>query len=155
MVNDNNSDSSTTDYTSILNHNYEAADADFYPYSGAGTFSKGTRAYTLDNYQEDANVTSIYPSHGQGTPIAFAYLSLKLNGEAGEVGEAYAKFLRGDYDLTEAKRRISKELGDVLWYVSQLATELDITLGDVANDNIRKLNDRKQRGTIRGSGDDR
>ena len=116
---------------------------------------QGASAYTLDNYQDDTGVTAIYPDAGQGTTIAFAYLSLKLNGEAGEVGEAYAKYLRGDYDFAEAQCRISKELGDVLWYVSQLASELDISLGDVAADNIRKLQDRKQRGVLRGSGDNR
>lgn len=118
---------------------------------GEGT----ANSYTLDNYQEDTGITAIYPGHGQGTPIAFSYLSLKLNGEAGEVGEAYAKFLRGDYDFAEAKSRISKELGDVLWYISQLASELDLSLGDVAANNIRKLIDRKQRGVLRGSGDNR
>lgn len=130
-----------------------------YPYPTASDSGEGTpgtaTAYTLDNYQNDTGITAIYPGHGQGTTIAFAYLALKLNGEAGEVGEAYAKFLRGDYDFEEAKCRISKELGDVLWYISQLSSELDLSLGDVAADNIRKLIDRKQRGVLRGSGDDR
>ena len=112
-------------------------------------------AYTLDNYQEDTGLTAIYPGHGKAASVAFAYLSLKLNGEAGEVGEAFAKHLRGDYDFQEAKRRIASELGDVLWYVSQLASELDIKLGDVANENIRKLHDRKARNVLHGSGSDR
>lgn len=118
--------------------------------------SSGTAsAYTLDNYQEDTGLTAIYPGHGKAASVAFAYLSLKLNGEAGEVGEAFAKHLRGDYDFQEAKRRIASELGDVLWYVSQLASELDIKLGDVANENIRKLHDRKARNVLHGSGSDR
>lgn len=142
--------------SSILNSN----EREYTPYSTSTPTTNGlgegtANAYTLDNYQEDTGITAIYPGHGQATPIAFAYLALKLNGEAGEVGEAYAKFLRNDYDLEEAKRRISKELGDVLWYISQLASELDLSLGDVAANNIRKLIDRKQRGVLQGSGDDR
>jgi NTP pyrophosphatase (non-canonical NTP hydrolase) len=112
-------------------------------------------AYTFDNYQEDTGTTAIYPGAGTGSSEAFAYLCLKLNGEAGEVGEAYAKFLRGDYDTNECQRIIRKELGDVLWYVSQICSELDEKLGEIANDNILKLADRKARGVIRGSGDDR
>jgi NTP pyrophosphatase (non-canonical NTP hydrolase) len=118
--------------------------------------SKGSAStYTFDNYQEDTGTTAIYPDHGKGTGAAFAYLLLKLNGEAGEVGEAYAKYLREDYDDEECKRRIKSELGDILWYASQLATELEVKLSDIAADNIRKLSDRKARGVIRGSGNDR
>ena len=50
---------------------------------------------------------------------------------------------------------MKKELGDVLWYVSALARDLDITLEDVANANLKKLEDRKNRNKIKGSGDDR
>jgi NTP pyrophosphatase (non-canonical NTP hydrolase) len=122
-----------------------------YPTTSQGTAS----AYTFDNYQDDAGITAIYPDHGKGTPAAFAYLSLKLNGEAGEVGEAYAKFLRGDYDWAECKRLIRKEIGDVTWYISQIINELNDSFGDIAADNIRKLSDRKSRNVIHGSGDTR
>lgn len=153
--NNNGSRHGQTSLSNIFNQ----ADREFTPYPTANSFGEGTpgttNAYTFDNYQEDARTTAIYPGAGQATPIAFAYLCLKLNGEAGEVGEAYAKYLRGDYDLAEAKRRISKELGDVIWYVSQLASELDLSLGDVAANNILKLSDRKERGVLRGSGDER
>ena len=50
---------------------------------------------------------------------------------------------------------MQKELGDVLWYVSVLATYLDISLTDIADDNIAKLKSRKERGTLHGNGDDR
>lgn len=126
-----------------------------FPYSNDRDLDSTTSAYSLNNYQEEAGLTAEYPGAGEGGTEAFSYLSLKLNGEAGEVGEAFAKYLRGDYDFREAKRRIASELGDVLWYVSQLASELDLNLGDIAEDNIQKLRDRKARNVIKGSGNDR
>lgn len=113
-------------------------------------------AYTFDNYQDDAGITAIYP--GRDDPhIAngITYLVLKLNGETGEAAEHLGKYLRGDYDEAKFRDLITKELGDVLWYLSQIAHELDLNLGDVAADNIRKLADRKSRNVIHGSGDTR
>ena len=46
-------------------------------------------------------------------------------------------------------------MGDVLWYIAMLAWELDYNLSDVAYYNVEKLQDRKQRGTLKGSGDKR
>lgn len=125
--------------------------------SGSASIASGSTAsaYTFDYYQEDASLTAIYPDHGKSTPEAFAYLCLKLNGEAGEVGEAFAKFIRGDYNFGEAKRRISAELGDVLWYLSQISSELGISFGEIAAANYAKLADRKSRNVLRGSGDNR
>jgi NTP pyrophosphatase (non-canonical NTP hydrolase) len=120
--------------------------------SGPGSTAS---AYTFDVYQTDAGTTAIYPDAGTGSKDAFAYLALKLNGEAGEVGEAYAKYLRGDYDIVECKRRILKEIGDCIWYLSQITSELNEPFGEVAAANIRKLADRKSRNVIHGSGDDR
>jgi len=122
---------------------------------GASPKDTTANAYTFDNYQDDAGITAIYPGANTGSDTALSYLCLKLNGEAGEVGEAYAKFLRGDYDWPECKRRIRKEIGDTTWYLSQICRELGDSFGEVAVDNIRKLADRKQRGVLRGSGDDR
>ena len=50
---------------------------------------------------------------------------------------------------------LMKELGDVLWFVAQFATEMDIDLDEIAEKNLAKLEDRQKRGVIRGSGDDR
>jgi len=57
--------------------------------------------------------------------------------------------------LDEKKTEIGKELGDVLWYISQLATELGVDLDDVAQGNIDKLYSRMDRGVLQGSGDNR
>ena len=51
--------------------------------------------------------------------------------------------------------QISKELGDVLWYVAMLAVEFNIALSSVAEDNLAKLQDRMDRGVLKGSGDNR
>lgn len=85
------------------------------------------------------------------------YCATKLNGEAGEVAEEIAKTLRDDSGeiSTERSGKLAKEIGDVLWYVSQLATELDMDLSLIAQMNLDKLASRKDRGMIHGSGSDR
>jgi len=85
------------------------------------------------------------------------YPALGLAGEAGEVCNKTKKILRDDGGrMTEEKRtQLIDELGDVLWYVANLATDLGVTLDEVARINLAKLNSRKERGTITGSGDNR
>src|SRR3954451_682570 len=86
-----------------------------------------------------------------------AYPALGLAGEAGEVAEHAKKALRDDGGEVSDERRaaMSKELGDVLWYVAQLATELGLELDEVAQQNIDKLRSRQRRGALSGSGDER
>jgi NTP pyrophosphatase (non-canonical NTP hydrolase) len=110
---------------------------------------------TLDDYQEQAVSTAVYP--GKGSVAGLTYATLGLVGEAGEVAEKVKKLLRDDDGvLTEDRRQaLIKEIGDVCWYVSTICTELDIPLSEVALRNLDKLNDRKQRGALQGSGDDR
>ena len=55
----------------------------------------------------------------------------------------------------ETRAALKAELGDVLWYIAQVATELDLSLDDIAEHNIAKLYDRLERGKIRGDGDNR
>lgn len=133
---------------------------------GTGTTKSGSSAsaYTFDNYQDDTGVTAIYPDAGTKSISAINYCVLGLIGEAGEIANVWKKYYRdrNKFDATEDQSKfefyqtwIKHELGDVLWYASQLATELGTSLGEVAADNIRKLNDRKQRGKLSGSGDGR
>jgi NTP pyrophosphatase (non-canonical NTP hydrolase) len=86
-----------------------------------------------------------------------AYPALGLAGEAGEVAEHAKKAIRDDAGVvTEERRRaIAKELGDVLWYVSQLASELGLELDEIARANLEKLLSRQRRGVLSGSGDER
>ena len=85
------------------------------------------------------------------------YPTLGLAGESGEVAEKVKKVIRDKNGVVDKKTReeIKKELGDVLWYVSQLATELDLSLDEVAQQNLKKLNSRMKRGKLQGSGDNR
>ena len=107
----------------------------------------------FDNYQREARKTAIYPDKNKN----FIYPTLGLVGESGEVAEKIKKILRdknGTFDY-ESKLSLKKELGDVLWYLSNLCDELEFSLSDVAKENLEKLNLRLSRGKISGSGDDR
>jgi len=107
----------------------------------------------FDNYQIEARKTAIYPNKDKN----FIYPTLGLVGESGEVAEKIKKILRdknGTFD-DESKLALKKELGDVLWYLSNLCNELDFTLSEVASANLEKLNLRLSKGRISGSGDDR
>lgn len=104
----------------------------------------------LDTYQERTRETAVYPEEN-----AIEYLALGLNDESGEVAGAFKKYLRGDYDEEELKERIEGEAGDVLWYWARLLDELDLEASDVMEKNADKLFDRKERGVIKGDGDNR
>ncbi|MBU1132260.1 nucleoside triphosphate pyrophosphohydrolase family protein [Patescibacteria group bacterium] len=108
---------------------------------------------TFDEYQKQSRKTAIYPELGRN----IVYPTLGLAGEAGEVAEKVKKIFRDDEGKVseEKKRELKKELGDVLWYVAQLATELELSLDEIANSNIEKLQSRMARGHLHGSGDNR
>ncbi len=108
----------------------------------------------FSDYQTKATKTALYPRvDGHG----WMYPALGLANEAGEVTGKLKKVIRDNDGVINEERRndISKELGDVLWYIAQLATELDIKLDDVAEANIAKLASRQERGTLGGDGDNR
>lgn len=111
---------------------------------------------TMQQYQLDAESTAIYPGAGTGNWEAVSYLGLGL-GEAGEVQGKLKKVLRDDGGvITDEKRSaLAGELGDVLWYVANLASELDLGLEDIAMANIQKLASRRERNVLTGSGDNR
>ena len=104
-------------------------------------------------YQNESRKTALYPNVGNN----FVYPTLGLSGEAGEVADKLKKTIRDDDGvLTEEKKReVGKELGDVLWYVSQVASELELSLDEIAQANLEKLLSRMDRGVIKGSGDNR
>jgi NTP pyrophosphatase (non-canonical NTP hydrolase) len=106
----------------------------------------------LADYQRRSRQTAQYPRDAW-----LAYPALGLAGEAGEVAEHAKKAIRDDGATVSEERRaaIAKELGDVLWYVAQVATELDLDLDAVAEANLDKLLSRQRRGVLSGSGDDR
>jgi NTP pyrophosphatase (non-canonical NTP hydrolase) len=111
---------------------------------------------SFTDYQLATGETAIYPGAGTGTWPALAYVGLGL-GETGEVQGKLKKIVRDHGGITskEAKTEIGKELGDVLWYVARLADELGLSLEQIAQGNLDKLNSRKERGVLTGSGDNR
>lgn len=94
-------------------------------------------------YQEAAEKTAIYDD--------CMYPVLGLAEEAGEVAGKFAKALRDKTSLEESM--LIKELGDVLWMLSAIATDNGLSLADIAKANIRKLADRAERNVLQGSGD--
>jgi NTP pyrophosphatase (non-canonical NTP hydrolase) len=88
---------------------------------------------------------------------AITYPTLGLVNEAGEVAGKVKKIFRdkGGVISTDDREALKHELGDVMWYLAQIATELDVTLEEVASANITKLFDRLERGKIKGDGDAR
>src|SRR5512134_2674932 len=105
------------------------------------------------DYQTKSRATAKYPVIGHGV----IYPTLGLVNEAGEVAGKIKKVFRDkDGEISaETREALKAELGDVLWYISQVATELDLSLDDIAEHNIAKLYDRLERGKIRGDGDNR
>lgn len=107
----------------------------------------------LNDYQENARKTAVYPDVGKN----LWYPTLGLAGESGEVAENVKKFYRDDGGVMtdERKAKIVKELGDALWYIANVACELNVSLMEVAVTNLYKLQDRSNRDKIHGSGDNR
>lgn len=103
-------------------------------------------------YQDRAKMTAIYPESAKVT-----YPALGLAGETGEVCEKIKKVIRdcGGKVSDEKREEITKELGDVMWYMAALASDLQLSLGDVAVGNLIKLALRAERGKLRGDGDNR
>ena len=107
----------------------------------------------LSEYQTLSRRTASYPGAGEN----IVYPTLGLAGEAGEVAEKVKKLLRDDGGVLSEERRaaLAGELGDVLWYVAQVATEAGLDLAEIAQDNLDKLRSRQERGVLSGSGDQR
>ncbi len=139
----------------------------------AESFARINRAANaLDEYQQLATTSAIYP--GQGTPFGLMYAALGL-AEAGEVQNKVKKIFRDDgviefvsggldeggYETyfkpvsEDRKQQIAKELGGLLWYAAACCNEIGLKLSEVAAGNLLELASRAQRGTLGGSGDDR
>lgn len=120
------------------------------------------RKMTLNEYQKQAMTTCLPSSEN------FAYMMLNLIGEVGEVAGKVGKYIRKsmadvknnqlrfyhsseDYCVVE----LQKECGDVLWQLSGLCTVMGWSLEDIAQQNLAKLADRKERGVIASNGDNR
>ncbi len=107
----------------------------------------------FNDYQTKSRATAKYPAIGH----AVIYPTLGLVNEAGEVAGKIKKVFRDrDGQITpETREALKAELGDVLWYLAQTCTELELSLDEVAEANLTKLLDRQSRGKIQGDGDNR
>jgi NTP pyrophosphatase (non-canonical NTP hydrolase) len=115
------------------------------------------RVSLLASYQKLAHETAAYLEQNPDLKWRLAYIGLGLTGESGEVADNIKKLLRGDPGTTFSERveMLEKELGDVLWYLSEGCTLLGLNLEDVASKNLQKLQSRKQRNQLKGEGDER
>lgn len=107
----------------------------------------------FNDYQKRAILTALYSEK-----YKIIYPALGLGDEAGEVLGKVKKWLRGDdgEELSqERKDAIAMEMGDVLWYLAVLSNDLGVSLEDVAKSNLEKVESRKERGQIKGDGDNR
>jgi NTP pyrophosphatase (non-canonical NTP hydrolase) len=107
----------------------------------------------FDEYQKEAWQHAFYPDKGNN----LMYPIVGLFGEGGEVAEKIKKIVRDKQGVASSEDIMSlkKEIGDVLWYLAALCSELNISFEEVAKLNIEKILGRKERGTQYGSGDDR
>lgn len=119
--------------------------------------SKKRGKMDFKEYQEKALSTAVYPDVGHN----IIYPALKLAGEAGETADKIGKLWRNknytsgkQYSLEE-RIAVAKEMGDVLWYLAAISNEISMSLDEIADMNIKKLQDRRERGVVKGEGDNR
>lgn len=106
----------------------------------------------LNTYQKLIEKFDQYPTDPERRLVS---LTLGIVDESGEVAGKVKKYLRGDTQLSQTKELLIAEIGDVLWYLSRLSSFLGITLEELATINYNKLEDRLNRGVIKGNGDNR
>lgn len=107
----------------------------------------------FNEYQKEARKLDLYPKK-----VGLISHALGLANESGEVLGKIKKQIRdndSNFNNLKFKYAVAKELGDTLWYLANLAKDLDIKLENIANNNIIKLLYRQSEGKLKGSGDDR
>ena len=113
----------------------------------------------MSEYQNQAGRTAIHPidQDVQGVDIGTLYTVMGLSGETGEALEKVKKAIRTSdpEQVEEYLSQLDDEIGDILWYIARLARMRGLNLNDVAEDNLDKLFDRKERNVVDGQGDNR
>lgn len=116
----------------------------------------------FSDYQREARKTAIYTNRLEADnvspeyidKIALMYCALGM-GEAGEIQNKVKKIIRDGTDTYAFRESIAFEIGDLLWYCANMASELGFDLNDIASANLDKLEDRASRGVLQGNGDNR
>ncbi|MFV0556051.1 MAG: nucleoside triphosphate pyrophosphohydrolase family protein [Lactovum sp.] len=113
----------------------------------------------LNDYQKEISRFDLFQREEEMIELNFAFLDkvLGLSGESGEVADKIKKIIRDKEGKISDKDRkeLSKELGDVFWYLTTVADYLGLHLEEIAKENIQKLEKRQLEGKISGSGDNR
>lgn len=108
---------------------------------------------SFNYYQKQSRKTAIYPNVNNN----LNYVIIGLCGEVGELANKYKKIIR-DYNNIinpEYNLKLIQELGDILWYISNIASELNINLSKIALMNLDKLKIRAMNNKLHGEGDER
>lgn len=119
--------------------------------------SEATKDLTVKEYAEAARETAVFPRDIY-LPPGVVYAALGLGNEVGEFLGVLKKCLRdydGDLGHPDVVKKLYGEAGDVAWYWVEVLDELGIDAEVVLLSNLEKLRSRKERGTLKGSGDDR
>lgn len=97
----------------------------------------------FDSYQNAALETDRVPAgDGSDDEIALIVPMLGLAGETGQLLSEYKKHLRDGEAHRLFKERVAEELGDLLWYVANVASKFDLKLRDIAAANLAKVRQR-------------
>lgn len=134
-------------------------------------FIRKEQNLNFNEYQEKANSTALYMENIQPIidklptiadreritqAVSMSYTGLGM-GESGEAQGNIKKMIRDDGGLISEERRnkLIKEMGDQLWYIAEACKLIDVPMNEVAEQNIKKLFSRKERGKLTGDGDER
>lgn len=109
----------------------------------------------FDEYQKIANTTATFDGNQEVHKLMF--ITLGVVGESGEIAEKIKKIVRNNDGAvsTEDRESLKNEIGDVLWYLSQLSRVLGFKFSEAAAANLSKIQDRKARDVIKSTGDNR
>ncbi len=133
----------------------EKYDEKFGKIEGTDNYVNAISGMNFNYFQIKTRTTAIYK--GKGSFKGLQYAVLGLCGESGEVAEKLKKIMRDKDDVIsdDDRESLKKELGDILWYIGAVASELGISFSDLAETNVEKVLGRKARNVLGGSGDNR
>jgi len=111
----------------------------------------------FNEYQRECRKTDVGTAAQDCLEPGWLYYVLGIAGESGEIMEKIKKLFRDKKGIIDKdfKEDITKEMGDVQWYMARLCDWFDIEFEDVFVKNVEKLQSRKVRGKLHGDGDDR